>query len=131
MSRTAYATSTGAKRGAIKGDSRENVLERLWRTLPDDRERLRPFVERAKVHRNDCGCAMGGVFLVGAVVLLIIDVLFFHIVGGRDWVMVALLGAGFAFAAGFLGKLVGLAIARMRLGLVYRELRVRYDIQGG
>ena len=128
MSRTAHATIAGAKRGA---NGRETILERLWRSLPEERETLRPFVERAKAHRNACGCAMGGVFLVGAVVLLIIDGLFFHVIGGRHWAMVALLGAGFAFGAGILGKLIGIGIARVRLALVHRELRIRYHMQGG
>jgi hypothetical protein len=128
---TAHVTITGAKQGAMKGDGSPNILERLWRSLPEERESLRPFVERAKAHRNDCGCAMGGVFLVGAVVLLIIDGVFFHVIGGRHWVTVALLGAGFAFGAGILGKLIGIGIARLRLGLVYRELRIRYNMQGG
>jgi len=35
------------------------TLSRLWAEFPAERETLRPYVDRAKSYRNECGCAMG------------------------------------------------------------------------
>ena len=39
-------------------------------------------------------------------------------------------GAALVFGAGILGKIIGIAIARIRLGLLYRELRIRFSAEG-
>jgi len=105
-------------------------LERLWQALPNERDKLRPYIERAKFYRNECGCIMGGTFFVGALAPLICDVLFLHQIGGGGWFGTALRGAAFVFGVSMLGKVIGIGIARMRLALTYRELRIRYRLDG-
>ena len=107
-----------------------DILERLLAARPDRRDALRPYVQQAKRLRNECGCAMSGAFLVGAIGLLIVHYLFF-----RDIIRVSLPGevlaaVAFVFGAGLIGKAVGIGIARARLVLLYRHLRVRYRGEG-
>jgi len=104
----------------------ESVLDRLLRSLPDEREHLRPYVDRAKALSSECGCAMGGAFMVAALALVI----GFEIVNAgspHSSVIVRVLrDAAIVFGAGVAGKLTGLAIARVRLAWLYHEIRVRY-----
>lgn len=107
-----------------------NILAQLWRALPDEREKLGPYVEKAKSYRNECGCAMGGGFLIGSLVLLILYRVFFNAVSSGHWFTTTLRGTALVFGACILGKVTGIAIARIRLGLLYRELRIRYHTEG-
>jgi hypothetical protein len=104
----------------------ESVLDRLLRSLPDERERLRPYVDRAKALSSEFGCSMGGAIMVAALAL-VIGYEVPHGGPGRGHVIVGLLrDAAIVFSAGIAGKLIGLGIARVRLAWLYRELRVRY-----
>lgn len=116
--------------GAIQSTRNAAFLERLWHALPNERDRLRPYIEKAKAYRNECGCVMGGVFFVGALVLLILDSLFSHQITNGSWVGATLRGVAVAFVASLLGKAIGIGIARLRLVLTYRELRIRYPMNG-
>ena len=116
--------------GAIQSTRNAAFLERLWHALPNERDRLQPYVEKAKAYRNECGCVMGGVFFIGAFGLLIIDGLFSHQITDGGWVAATLRGAAFVFVASLLGKAIGIGIARLRLALTYRELRIRFRIEG-
>jgi hypothetical protein len=106
-------------------------LERLWQALPNERDALRPYVEKAKGYRNECGCMMGGAFFIGAFTLLICDFLFFHQIVGGNWLAAVLRTAAFVLGASMLGKAIGIGIARIRLALTYRELRLRYPLEAG
>lgn len=104
----------------------ESVLDRLLRSLPDERERLRPYVDRAKALSSECGCSMGGAFMVAALAL-VIGYEVTHGGPARGHVIVGLLrDAAIVFSAGIAGKLMGLGIARVRLAWLYHEVRVRY-----
>jgi VIT1/CCC1 family predicted Fe2+/Mn2+ transporter len=116
--------------GAIQSTRNAAFLERLWHALPNERDRLRPYIEKAKAYRNECGCVTGGVFFVGALVLLILDGLFSHQITNGSWVGATLRGVAVAFVASLLGKAIGIGIARLRLVLTYRELRIRYPMNG-
>jgi VIT1/CCC1 family predicted Fe2+/Mn2+ transporter len=104
-------------------------LERLWQALPNERDTLHPYVEKAKGYRNECGCMMGGAFFIGALTLLICDFLFFHQIVGGNWLAAVLRIAAFVLGASMLGKAIGISIARIRLALTYRELRLRYPVE--
>ena len=109
----------------------QDVLERLLRSRPEARNKLQPYVRRAKAYHNECGCAMSGAFLVAALVLVLI-----HSVYWRNFVEIGLLTqivlyAAFVLAAGFAGKLAGIAIARLRLALLYCDLRNQFPLDGG
>jgi hypothetical protein len=111
---------------AIRSGRKADVLAGLWSALPEEREKLLPYVEKAKSFRNECGCTLGGVFAVGSMVLLVLRGLFFTHAGGGHWIIAILQGTAFVFGACILGKGAGIGIARIRLGLLYRELRLRY-----
>lgn len=111
---------------AIWSGGRADILAELWNALPDERERLLPYIEKAKSYRNECGCTMGGAFAVGSIVLLILRGIFFSPSSGGHWIMAILQGTALFFGACILGKATGIGIARIRLGLLNRELRLRY-----
>ena len=115
---------------ATRSTSSRSILERLWQTLPDERENLRPYVEKAKSYRNECGCELGGVFLVGALAFLLFDIIFIHRISGGGWLAGTLHGSAFVLGTSILGKAIGIGVARMRLAMVYRGLRNRYRIVG-
>jgi hypothetical protein len=94
-----------------------SILDRLWIDLPAEREALRPYIERSKSLRNDCGCAMGGGFLTGALLIVILDGLFFHRITGRGLLNSGLRGTALAFGASVAGKVIGIGVARLRLGM--------------
>jgi hypothetical protein len=105
--------------------------ERLWLALPHERPTLQPYVEKATAFRNECGCTMGGIFIVTMFVCLIMDRLYFHEISGAGWITTLLRGIALVFGASILGKLIGIAIARLRLAWVHRELRLRYPTERG
>lgn len=101
----------------------ESVLDQLWRSRPDERERLGPYVDRAKALSSECGCAMGGAFMVAALVLVIAWEVRSGGPGHATLMGRVLRDAAIVFGAGILGKLTGIAIARVRLRWLYHELR--------
>ena len=104
----------------------ESVLDVLLRSLPREREHLRPYIDRAKALSSECGCSMGGAFMVAALALVV----------GYEVVSAGSAQAGVisrvlrdgavVVGASIAGKLTGLALARVRLAWLYRELRIRY-----
>lgn len=82
-----------------------NILAQLWRALPDERQKLGPYVEKARPYRNECGCSIGGGFLIGSLVLLILYRLFFNAVGSGHWFTTTLRGTALVIGAYILGKL--------------------------
>jgi hypothetical protein len=91
---------------------------------------LRPYVERAAAYSNECGCGMGGAFLIGSIGVLFLYGFFFKGFGGDNLLTEALCGIAFVFTASIVGKLTGIGIARIRLALLYRHLRVKYELEG-
>lgn len=75
---------------------------------------------RATIARlgSECGCAMGGVFLVGASLLVAAYAVVFGEFGGR----LVVLGIAFVLVASMLGKLTGVLTAVVRLALIRRRL---------
>lgn len=104
----------------------ESVLDRLLHSRPDEREHLLPYVDRAKALSRECGCSMGGGFMMTALVLVVVHAVAFAEPGRTTVVGRALRGVAIVFAAGGAGKLLGIGIARARLAWLYRQLRVRY-----
>lgn len=108
-----------------------NILDQLWHTLPSERENLRPYVERAKAYRHECGCSMGAAFFGASLLLLVVRAVFFHLAASGRWYSVTFHEILLVFGAAILGKAVGIAAARIRLLLLYRDLHVRYRLSGG
>jgi hypothetical protein len=108
----------------------KNLLEGLLHSFPEERETLLRHVDRAKAYKNECGCSMSGAFLVGSLGFLILYGFLFSALDGRHLVTNALWGTAFVFGAGIVGKLTGIGIARLRLALLYRHLRITYHVEG-
>jgi hypothetical protein len=109
----------------------QDILERLLRSRPEARNRLLPYVRRAKTFHNECGCAMSGAFLVAALSLAFIHRLYWRNPFQAGVLAQLAVYVAFVLAAGFVGKLVGISVARIRLALLYRDLRNRFPIDGG
>jgi hypothetical protein len=107
-----------------------DILERLLAARPDRRDALRPYVQKVKALRNECGCAMSGAFLTGAIGLVIVRHLFLPHIFPMSLVGEVLAAAAFVIGAGMIGKAMGIAVARLRLALLYRGLRNRYRGEG-
>lgn len=79
--------------------------------------------DRARIARlgNECGCAMGGAFLIAASLLFA----GYAVVFGELGVRLVVFGVVFVFVASMLGKLIGILIAIARLGVIRRGLAGR------
>jgi hypothetical protein len=112
------------------GPSASRILTRVWVASPEERAVLRGYLDRVKVYRNECGCALGGVF--GALVLLVLIVYDFGYGGFslQHWFNDTARAIACLFAAVLIGKATGIGVARIRLVLLGRELRARYGAQG-
>ena len=106
------------------------ILRHLWVAFPAEHETLRVYGNRAKSYRNDCGCAMGGVFVVITLAVLILYGFVYHLFDLRHLLHDAVSAVACLFSAAILGKLVGIGIARTRLVLLGRELLRRYSSWG-
>ena len=107
-----------------------STLDALLRALPDEREQLRPYVERAERYKGECGCSASGAFLAATLGALAVYGLFFHGLSRHTLPGDALWAASLTFGAGVVGKLAGIGVARLRLAVMYRRLRARYQFQG-
>lgn len=105
----------------------ESVLDQLLRSRPHDRERLLPYVAHAKALHGECGCGLGGAFATAALLAVAVDRLLFRIVVHGGVIPTLLRAAAIVLAAGLAGKLIGIGIARLRLALLYRHLRIRFE----
>jgi hypothetical protein len=106
------------------------ALDQLVRALPGERERLRPYLDRARAFSSECGCSLGGAFLTAALAGIVIYAVTGGFAGAAP-LRAVLLTIAFLFAAGITGKLIGIAVARVRLALLCRELAARYPIPRG
>ena len=106
------------------------LLEFLLRSFPEERQRLRPYVDRAEAYHHECGCSMGGAFLVGSLGLLMLYAVFFDGFAGSSVLNGVVRASAFVLGATVAGKLTGIGIARIRLALLYRHLRIKYDVEG-
>jgi hypothetical protein len=84
------------------------------------------LVQRAHRYRTECGCAMGAVFMTGAMVAFAVHV----VMEGRftlgHLVVQFLTGVLFVFACSVVGKLAGIGIGRLRYVTLRRRIRRLY-----
>ena len=106
-------------------------LNRLWTSLPAERETLRRYAARAKSYRNECGCAMGGAFIAVTLTALILYGLVYRGFSWDHWLIDLVSATACLFGASILGKMLGIGLARIRLILLGRELHRRYRGTGG
>ena len=96
-------------------------VDALARQLPDVDPTKGTLRRAIAAQANECGCSMGGAFLALASVA---TVAYFLVAGGLG-LKSTLTAVGAVCCACFLGKAVGLGIARVRLHLLQRTLMAR------
>jgi VIT1/CCC1 family predicted Fe2+/Mn2+ transporter len=77
------------------------------------------FRSRAGVLANECGCAMGGAFLVASAVVAAVYLFLF----GHFTITAIVVSVAVTFASAMAGKAVGIGTACARLLLLRRQLR--------
>lgn len=120
MSGQSHSTDTAASFVGARRFAREascDIDALLAQVPPDDPEKV-GLQARARSHGQECGCAMGGFFLTGAVLL---TVTYFATIGELR-VRTGVGGVVFVFLAAGVGKLTGLLVASVKLLLLRRSL---------
>lgn len=85
--------------------------------MPIDEAGREALRQKAGRYSNECGCSMGSLFLIAAIVGLLVDSVFLGgIIASPVW------GTGLLFLAAITGKLVGMTAGRIRLSLLHRSL---------
>lgn len=74
---------------------------------------------------------MGAAFFSASIVILVIHGAVFHFAVNGRWFMAIVHAILLMLGAAILGKLVGIGVGRIRLFLLYRDLRNRYRVRGG
>jgi Mg/Co/Ni transporter MgtE len=103
MTRTSAAIDTLVRRLALESSERVDVRARMAR------------------YNRDCGCALGGVTMVAALLMVI------AYIAMTATLSLGVLGVGIAFivVCSMLGKALGLVVASVRLELLRRSLSRR------
>jgi hypothetical protein len=110
-------------------DSRP-ILDNLLSSLPDRRDELLPYVADVKKYSSECGCSLGGKFLIASAALWALRWILFIPHSPANLFKQLVLGILFIFCSSILGKLTGITVAKIRLALLYRHLRFMYRLEG-
>ncbi len=102
-------------------------LQAFLASLPEDSKDKTYYRDKIKAYSNECGCSMGASFLLGSV-----GVLAAYLCLAMNWhdfhlTKVLLLGLTFIIGSSICGKLIGIAIARVRLFMLFRSIRESRD----
>ena len=108
-------------RRRIRALSLANRVDALAIQLPEGDPRKAEFRRLIAALADECGCTMGGIFLVAATVVAI----GWFAVNGGFAIGSAVIAAILVFAASLVGKALGLGMARVRLLRVRSELAAR------
>lgn len=92
----------------------------LLENLPDGGTEKMLLVEKIRKYRTECGCSMGAKFLVAAIVAVVLYLVIFNH-GQRNLIWNGVFCLSFIFISAGLGKLTGIGIARLRLGILLRS----------
>ena len=97
------------------------AIERLLASFPREPPDANTIRARTERYVNECGCAAGGSFLILAALAALVAVIVSH-----SWrIPVVLWCLAAIVAASIVGKLIGIAIATVRLQLLRRRLHRR------
>jgi hypothetical protein len=118
------------KQHPVRRYAASEILRHLWEAFPGEHDTLRGYVARAKAYRSECGCATGGAFTVAAIVGLLFYAFAYRGFRIEHWLADTVLALIGVVGAAVTGKLAGVGFARLRLALLGRELRRRYDVRG-
>lgn len=99
-------------------------VDALTTRLPDSDPRKAELRSRIATLSNECGCQMGGVFLVAASVVAVA-----YLVTRSRSLTTVVLALGFVLLLSGVGKLAGLTLAWLRLLLIGRTVERRLAMQ--
>jgi hypothetical protein len=102
-------------------------LQTSLRSLPEDE--MMAWKRRLERHRGDCGCRVGSLIML-SVTGAWIGYLFLSQAAGPYWQSSIWRGLLILLVSGLVGKIIGLAIARVRFNLTVRNLRNRTRVTG-
>ena len=80
------------------------------------------YLEKIAKYKNECGCALGAIFMTLALVIFSVYALQTVDWNHPDLINIVLSGLVSVLLAAALGKVIGIGIARIRLKLLYRFL---------
>lgn len=81
------------------------------------------FVRKIKTYKNDCGCKLGGIFAISAILICILySLLSFNPISVFAGVKMILWSAMVIMVAGLVGKGIGIGVARIKLMALYRKV---------
>ena len=78
--------------------------------------------------RTDCGCGLGAIVMLGATGLWVAHTVVAP-VAGRSWLSTVALGLLVVFTSTLIGKLLGIALSRIRFHFAVRSLRRRVPLE--
>jgi hypothetical protein len=103
------------------------TVDGLIARLPPDDPDKEVLQARAARYGRACGCSAGAFFLTAATLLVAAYFAF----AGDLGVLSALAGLGVVVAATIVGKLVGMSLATLRMGMLRRSVDRRLRRHGG
>ena len=102
------------------------AIDVLLAQMPADDAEAAALQWRARAYSQECGCAMGAVFLSASLVLALI----YFAATGNLGVRSGMAGVTFVFLASMFGKGAGLVLARSKLALLRWSLARRLQRAG-
>lgn len=84
--------------------------------------------QRLDALRDDCGCHVGALVMLGVTASWIVHTLLVP-TAGRSWQRTVAIGFAVLMTSALIGKLIGLGLARLRLYMALRRLQIadRHD----
>lgn len=80
------------------------------------------LVRTIRTYKNECGCKLGGIFAISAIIICIpYSLLSFTAISVFAGIKMLLWSAMVIVAAGLVGKGIGIGVARIKLMALYRK----------
>lgn len=102
-------------------------IEKYLGELPDHELAKSYYVEKIKKYSNECGCSHGAIFLTAAVILIVFYASFVESVNIN--IYSASIALAFIIFSSFLGKLIGIGIAKVKLILLYQSVKLKANLK--
>lgn len=107
--------------------ARQPSISRLIELFPDDQETLIAAGDRIARLSRACGCAEGGIAVLVATGLVAVYWLWPGCCASNAHRVRLVWAVPFVLVAAGVGKLAGIAVAKLRLRLIYRRLSTKYQ----
>ena len=101
-------------------------IEKILAGIPNDNEKKILYVERIKKYSNECGCSWGANFLMASIGGIIVYLVFYYDWQNANPVKLSLIALLAIFLCAGAGKMIGIALAKIKLRLLYKSLMNEY-----